>query len=789
MLTQVFTCRDGTITTHDTNDFMIDNMGYGQARRRAENVKILDGSTTFRDAFRGMLESIVENGHSFDYCKQVLKENIVLDSGFKEFYQYCKSNDIPFVIVSSGMKPLIQAILANLVGEEDAAEIEIISNEAIIKEDGSWHIHYRHPSSGFGHDKSQAIIPYRELENPPTLFFFGDGVSDMSAAKHADVLFVKLKPDGDSDLAKFVVAENIPHVTFTDFSKALGVVHSIVSGEKTKEEVLTVGRAELLQTAWLNHRGIITYHHTLRSSRDRFLFSVKQFTIANRKAYYPGHSLSTAVFHQLRITEGTSQPVAMTEHPISRMFPPLNHDCALYILDILDTPSLLSLASTSRIAMTTARRFLVQDVVLRDGAEQYSAFCEFVLLHDLTRHVRCLTIGFEVIRDAGYDKTFFSSLAEILEKAEKLRGFVFEGCICRFHHAAQIASALVDRPLSELSVCMGLRFFRDRRPITGLRVLSVGEWRASGCDLSALSILSNILTNNAHTLESLTMPCLDNYHLARILWPCPHVHTLHVNELYFATAEEVARAFPYLRSLDIKFSNCFINSCIQTQSTLWPSLTTVNSNVQVIMALARHHALQRVTLRDMGVLSVDWLGGEHLCVEFLDAIRDCPLETLSLDAVVSERGDVRFPLLSRLASSVPNLKCLAFHISAIFKMSECLQMMISPHINALGDLRSLRYATLSMDIDLEPPPKYAGALSPEQERDAIVRHWFTMIPSLEYLELKVKISDWPVTWWRRRSDTQTDGHLREESDDAGGVISVMQISKEEGKAARDRYWQ
>lgn len=68
--------------------------------------------------------------------------------------------------------------------------------------------------------------------------------TDMSAAKHADVLFVKLKPDGDSDLAKYVVAENIPHVTFRNFSQALGVVRSVVSGEKSKEEVLKHGRAD-----------------------------------------------------------------------------------------------------------------------------------------------------------------------------------------------------------------------------------------------------------------------------------------------------------------------------------------------------------------------------------------------------------------------------------------------------------------------------------------------------------------------------------------------------------------
>lgn len=31
--------------------------------------------------------------------------------------------------------------------------------------------------SEFGHDKSQAILQYRRLASPPTLFFFGDGVS------------------------------------------------------------------------------------------------------------------------------------------------------------------------------------------------------------------------------------------------------------------------------------------------------------------------------------------------------------------------------------------------------------------------------------------------------------------------------------------------------------------------------------------------------------------------------------------------------------------------------------
>ncbi len=103
-----------------------------------------------------------------------------------------------YLINFSGMEPLIRAVLSNLIGEEDAAHIDIVSNHVKELPDGKWEIQYRHPTryvpfesfgayekslsprtlhSGFGHDKSQAILPYRDLPNPPTLFFFGDGVS------------------------------------------------------------------------------------------------------------------------------------------------------------------------------------------------------------------------------------------------------------------------------------------------------------------------------------------------------------------------------------------------------------------------------------------------------------------------------------------------------------------------------------------------------------------------------------------------------------------------------------
>ncbi|KAJ3508804.1 hypothetical protein NLJ89_g5552 [Agrocybe chaxingu] len=229
---------DGTITTYDSNDYMTDNLGFGKEKRRQGNLDILAGIDTFRDGFRKMLASVVANGHTFEECKKILRNNIKLDSGFKEFFSWCKANDIPIIIVSSGMAPLIRAVLANLVGEDSANEIEIIANDVKVSPDGKWEIMFRHPSSGFGHDKSQAILPYRRLPEPPTLFFFGDGVSDISAASHADVLFVKTKEDGENDLAAFCEREHIKHILFDNFSKALPIVQSVVKGEKSLEDFI-----------------------------------------------------------------------------------------------------------------------------------------------------------------------------------------------------------------------------------------------------------------------------------------------------------------------------------------------------------------------------------------------------------------------------------------------------------------------------------------------------------------------------------------------------------------------
>ena len=46
----------------------------------------------------------------------------------------------------SGMAPFIRAVLSKHIGDEEANEIEIISNDVEIQPNGMWQIKYRHPS-------------------------------------------------------------------------------------------------------------------------------------------------------------------------------------------------------------------------------------------------------------------------------------------------------------------------------------------------------------------------------------------------------------------------------------------------------------------------------------------------------------------------------------------------------------------------------------------------------------------------------------------------------------------
>lgn len=77
----------------------------------------------------------------FDDCVELLRKNIKLDPGFKDFYAWCLKEGIPVIVLSSGMEPIIRALLTDLVGPT-ADQIKIVSNQVKHLPGGKWTIDF-----------------------------------------------------------------------------------------------------------------------------------------------------------------------------------------------------------------------------------------------------------------------------------------------------------------------------------------------------------------------------------------------------------------------------------------------------------------------------------------------------------------------------------------------------------------------------------------------------------------------------------------------------------------------
>lgn len=92
-----------------------------------------------------MLESIKT---PYDQCIETLLKNMKLDPFFEKFYYWAKENNVPIVILSSGMEPIISALLERFLGHKPAEHLTIVSNNVTgrdgkdINSEGGWQITY-----------------------------------------------------------------------------------------------------------------------------------------------------------------------------------------------------------------------------------------------------------------------------------------------------------------------------------------------------------------------------------------------------------------------------------------------------------------------------------------------------------------------------------------------------------------------------------------------------------------------------------------------------------------------
>lgn len=182
---------------------------------------------SFRAASEAMWSSLnvtLEDG--FDKMKEVL----VMDKDFRAFFDYTLKCNVPFNVISAGLKPLLRHSLDEFLGKDKSAKIGIISNDATISRDGSeWVPIWKHDTE-LGHDKARSIQDFKKSVKGemPLVVFVGDGVSDLAAASQADILFARQ----GLALEAYCIKNRIPYIPYDSFADIQVELENLVVGNK-----------------------------------------------------------------------------------------------------------------------------------------------------------------------------------------------------------------------------------------------------------------------------------------------------------------------------------------------------------------------------------------------------------------------------------------------------------------------------------------------------------------------------------------------------------------------------
>ena len=218
----------------DTGHILFDAHGCGSARREILDEQIKSGERSFRDVSEEMWGSL---DVPFEDGFEIMEKTLEIDPDFRQFHTYCVENEIPFNVISAGLKPILRKVLDTFLGEEQSKHIDIVANEAEISEDGSnWKPLWRHDTE-LGHDKALSVQEARadaELTcddgTIPLIVFIGDGVSDLAAAREADVLFARK----GLRLEEYCVENKIQYIGFDTFADIEKEIRAIMEEDQRK---------------------------------------------------------------------------------------------------------------------------------------------------------------------------------------------------------------------------------------------------------------------------------------------------------------------------------------------------------------------------------------------------------------------------------------------------------------------------------------------------------------------------------------------------------------------------
>jgi len=198
----VFCDFDGTITSCET--FVGVLKQFSPTLSNELIPKILSKEITLRQGVRQIVESIP----SSIYPDELL--NFVQDKpirpGLSSLIDYLDSRNIPFIIVSGGLRCLVESILKRENLYERCSKIyaiDVDKNQDKLKVISEW-------ESG-NELVAKVNIIKKECQNNEKIIVIGDSITDLNASKCADLVFAR------DALCNYLKEENIEFIEWKDF--------------------------------------------------------------------------------------------------------------------------------------------------------------------------------------------------------------------------------------------------------------------------------------------------------------------------------------------------------------------------------------------------------------------------------------------------------------------------------------------------------------------------------------------------------------------------------------------
>jgi 2-hydroxy-3-keto-5-methylthiopentenyl-1-phosphate phosphatase len=203
----VFCDFDGTITSKESLMAVLEH--FVPDKWHEVGQKLMSGSITLRKGVREVLEAIPSSLYpeTLEFVRQ-----IPLRAGFEEFLDFLGEKQIPFVVISGGVRGMVEAGLGDLISRVE----EIFA--ADVDDSGP----YLKVNSDFeGGDELVAKVDVMDRFDADFKIVIGDGITDRNMAKHGDLVFAR------SRLSRYLLEKEIDHIKWKDFNDIRGVLEKL----------------------------------------------------------------------------------------------------------------------------------------------------------------------------------------------------------------------------------------------------------------------------------------------------------------------------------------------------------------------------------------------------------------------------------------------------------------------------------------------------------------------------------------------------------------------------------